>query len=408
MNSSSSSALRVIAAALLAGCLTGGRAQETVRPEVGKILQDASALIKAQKYKEALARVRDADAVPNKSANDSLTIERMRMAAASGAGDTETAARAFDAVNASGKLPAADKLRMMESLAGSYYRARDYPKAITWSQRYLKEGGSNGAIRNLLIQSQYLGGDTAGAARELVAEIQADEKNGRAPAEERLNLLLNAAMRQADGRTDVFALERLVTYYPKKEYWAELLNRVQRKQEFSDRFALDAYRLMLATGSMRNANDYMEMTQLALQAGFAAEAKAAIDKGFAANVLGTGAEADRQKRLRDLAYKKADEDKATLAEREAQAAGSKDAAALVSIGFNQALAGQGAKGVALIEKGIAIGGLKRPEDAKLRLGQALVLAGESAKATSVLRSVVGTDGAADLARLWTLLGRRKT
>ena len=408
MNSSSSSALRVIAAALLAGCLAGGRAQETVRPEVGKILQDASALIKAQKYKEALARVRDADAVPNKSANDSLTIERMRMAAASGAGDTETAARAFDAVNASGKLPAADKLRMMESLAGSYYRARDYPKAITWSQRYLKEGGSNGAIRNLLIQSQYLGGDTAGAARELVAEIQADEKNGRAPAEERLNLLLNAAMRQADGRTDVFALERLVTYYPKKEYWAELLNRVQRKQEFSDRFALDAYRLMLATGSMRNANDYMEMTQLALQAGFAAEAKAAIDKGFAANVLGTGAEADRQKRLRDLAYKKADEDKATLAEREAQAAGSKDAAALVSIGFNQALAGQGAKGVALIEKGIAIGGLKRPEDAKLRLGQALVLAGESAKATSVLRSVVGTDGAADLARLWTLLGRRKT
>ena len=408
MNSSSSSALRVIAAALLAGVLAGGQAQETVRPEVGKILQDASALIKAQKYKEALARVRDADAVPNKSANDSLTIERMRMAAASGAGDTETAARAFDAVNASGKLPAADKLRMMESLAGSYYRARDYPKAITWSQRYLKEGGSNGAIRNLLIQSQYLGGDTAGAARELVAEIQADEKNGRAPAEERLNLLLNAAMRQADGRTDVFALERLVTYYPKKEYWAELLNRVQRKQEFSDRFALDAYRLMLATGSMRNANDYMEMTQLALQAGFAAEAKAAIDKGFAANVLGTGAEADRQKRLRDLAYKKADEDKATLAEREAQAAGSKDAAALVSIGFNQALAGQGAKGVALIEKGIAIGGLKRPEDAKLRLGQALVLAGESAKATSVLRSVVGTDGAADLARLWTLLGRRKT
>ena len=408
MNSSSSSALRVIAAALLAGVLAGGQAQETVRPEVGKILQDASALIKAQKYKEALAKVRDADAVPNKSANDSLTIERMRMAAASGAGDTETAARAFDAVNASGKLPAADKLRMMESLAGSYYRARDYPKAITWSQRYLKEGGSNGAIRNLLIQSQYLGGDTAGAARELVAEIQADEKNGRAPAEERLNLLLNAAMRQADGRTDVFALERLVTYYPKKEYWAELLNRVQRKQEFSDRFALDAYRLMLATGSMRNANDYMEMTQLALQAGFAAEAKAAIDKGFAANVLGTGAEADRQKRLRDLAYKKADEDKATLAEREAQAAGSKDAAALVSIGFNQALAGQGAKGVALIEKGIAIGGLKRPEDAKLRLGQALVLAGESAKATSVLRSVVGTDGAADLARLWTLLGRRKT
>ena len=99
----------------------------------------------------------------------------------------------------------------------------------------------------------------------------------------------------------MFALERLVTYYPKKEYWAELIAGVQRKPGFSDRFSLDIYRLMLATGGMRTANDYMEMAQLALQAGFAAEGKAAIEKGFAAGVLGTGAEADRQKRLRDLA-----------------------------------------------------------------------------------------------------------
>ena len=275
-----------------------------MRPEVGTPLQAAQGLIKAQKYKEALVKVRDAEAAPNKTAHETYLIERMRIAAASGAGDMATAAKAFEALSGSGKVSAADKLRMVESIAGGYYRAKDYPKAVEWAQRYVRDGGTSAQMQTLLIQAQYLSGDTAGVTKELMAEIQADEKAGKAPSEDRLKLLMNATARQPEGSAYMFALERLVTYYPKKEYWAELIAGVQRKPGFSDRFSLDIYRLMLATGGMRTANDYMEMTQLALQAGFAAEGKAAIDKGFAAGVLGTGAEADRQKRLRDLAVSK--------------------------------------------------------------------------------------------------------
>ena len=108
---------------------------------------------------------------------------------------------------------------------------------------------------------------------------------------------MNAAVRQKDIVGETFALERLVSYYPKKEYWVTLLNRMQRKPNFSDRLALDTYRLSLATGSMSAANDFSEMAQLALQAGSGAEAKQVIDKGFAAGVLGAGPEAERHKRL---------------------------------------------------------------------------------------------------------------
>ncbi len=261
-------------------------------------------------------------------------------------------------------------------------------------------------MQTLLIQAQYLSGDTAGVTKELMAEIQADEKAGKAPSEDRLKLLMNATARQPESSAYTFALERLVSYYPKKEYWAELIAGVQRKPGFSDRFSLDIYRLMLATGGMRSANDYMEMTQLALQAGFAAEGKAAIEKGFAAGVLGTGTEAERQKRLRDLAVRRADEARAEAPAKESEALAAKDGTALVVVGFNQALSGQAAKGVASIDKGIAKGGLKRPEDAKLRLGQAMVLAGDP-KAAAVLRAVVGADGTADLARMWIILAKRK-
>jgi hypothetical protein len=384
------------------------QAQEAVRPEIGKSLQAASELIKGGKFREALAKVRDADAVNGKTANESYLVERMRIAAASGAGDMDTAARSFEALSGSSKVSAADKARMAESIAGGYYRAKDYAKAMQWSQRYFKEGGTSGSIRTLLIQSQYLSGDFAGASKELVAEVQGAEKSGSPPAEDRLKLLLNAALQQKDNNTYVYAVEKLVTYYPKKEYWVDLLSRMQRKAGFSDRLALDAYRLSLATGSMSAASDYMEMAQLALQAGLPAEAKQVVDKGFAANVLGAGAEAERHKRLRDLVTKKIDEEKAARAAAEKQAVADKDGTALVNAGFNLVFEGQNAKGLAMMQQGISKGGMKRPEDAKLHLAIAQLTSGDTAKAQATLKTVSGADGTADLARLWALYARRKS
>jgi hypothetical protein len=395
---------RLVVAALVALVVGAAQAQGGLRPEVGKPLQAAQELIKAGKYKDALAKVREADAVSGKTANETTMVERMRLAAASGAGDTDTAARSFEAI--SGSVAGPDKLRMIESIAGSYYRSRDYAKALQWYQRYFKEGGTSSANRTLMIQTQYLSGDLAGASKELMAEILAVEKAGGVPAEDRINLLMNAAVKQKDIAGEAFALERLVTYYPKKEYWVTLLSRLQRKPNFSDRLALDTYRLSLATGSMSAANDYSEMAQLALQAGSGAEAKLVVDKGFAAGALGTGAEADRHKRLRDLVTKRIDEARKTQAEDEAAALAAKDGNELVKIGMNQVFEGQKSKGLQLMQQGIAKGGLKRPEDAKLHLAIAQLMAGDSVKAQATLKTVGGNDGTGDLARLWTLYARR--
>jgi len=377
-----------------------------VRPEIGKPLQAAQEMIKAGRYREALGKVREAEAAGARNANETYLIERMRLAAASGAGDAETAARSFDALSGSGRIQPAEKLKMMESIAGSYYRAQQYPKAMQWSQRYLREGGTSPAIRTMLIQSQYLSGDFAGATKELVAEIQGSERAGATPGEDRLKLLLNAASKQGDNNAYVFAMERLVTYYPKKEYWVDLLSRMQRKPGFSDRLSLDAYRLSLATGSMTAAADFMEMAQLALQADLASEGKVVIDKGIASGALATGAQADRAKRLKALVDKKLAEDAASRAEDEKQAMAAKSGDALVSLGMYSVFSGQAAKGVQLMQQGIAKGGLKRPDDARLHLGIAQLAAGDKAKAQATFKTVQGTDGTADLARLWALYARR--
>ena len=111
---------------------------------------------------------------------------------------------------------------------------------------------------------------------------------------------------------------------------------------------------------------------------------------------------DRQKRLRDLAVKQEAEAKAALEKDTAEAEAAKDGNALVKVGYAYVTMGQADKGASLIEKGIAKGGLKRPEDAKLHLGMAQLKAGKKSKAVQTLRSVQGTDGAADIAQLWII------
>jgi TolA-binding protein len=400
---------KLCGAALLAALgltvLAPAYAADTLRPEIGKPLEQAEELMKGQKYKEALTKVNEAEAVSNKTPYESFIVERMRGAAAAGAGEVDVAAQAFDTVIASGKLQPEEQQKIMMALTSSYYRAKDYPKAEAWAQRYLKAGGADPVVERLLTQSYYLSGDYADAAHALQAELSADEKSGKAPAEDELQMLADSELRQNDSAGCTSALEELVSYYPKKEYWAQVLSRVPRKPGFSDRLSLDVYRLKLATGNLTTAADFMELAQLALQAGYPAEAKKAMEQGFASGVLGTGPEAERQKRLRDLAARQFADDQKVLAAGDPQAAKAPDGGPLVNSGYNYVLNGQYDKGIALIEQGIAKGQLKHAEDAKLHLGMAYLLAGRKDEAVKVLKTVQGADGTQDLARLWAVQAR---
>src|SRR5262249_44429706 len=151
-------------------------------------------------------------------------------------------AKAFEQVLASGRLPPAEQLKIVEAVAGTYYRAKEYPKAITWATRYLKDGGTSPQVHTVLIQSYYLSGDFGNAAKQLHSDIQADEKAGQRPAEDKLQFLASAYLKQNDNAGYSTTLEKLVAYYPKKEYWADLINRIQKKPGFADRLSLDVFR----------------------------------------------------------------------------------------------------------------------------------------------------------------------
>lgn len=373
----------------------------SVRPEVGKPLQAAQALVKARKGREAMAEIAKAEAVPNRTPYENQIIAQMRAAAASAAGDNEASIKANEALLASGRVSGREAVTLVQSIAVAHYNKKEYAEAARWTQRYFKEGGTDGQMRTVLLQSYYLGNDCNNVNKMLAGA----EDGSRKASEEELQILANCYLRQRDTGGYVSTVEKLVIHYPKKEYWTDLLSRVQKKPGFSDRLGVNVYRLRMATNNLTNTNDYMEMAQLSLQAGVPAEAKAIIDKGYSTGMLGKGDQAERHQRLKDLAQRQLDESLKNRAKDEQEALAAKDGNDLVKVGLNYVYEGNPQKGLALIEQGIKKGGLKRPDDAKLRLGEAQLQAGQRQRAVQTLRDVKGADGTADIARLWVLQAR---
>ncbi|ADG19359.1 conserved hypothetical protein [Paraburkholderia atlantica] len=370
-------------------------AADTLRPEVGRPLSAAQDLYRAHKYKDALARIAQAAAVPNKTPYEIYMVEEMRGAALMADGDEAMAAQAYQTLLGTGQLKGDDEQRVSATLAGIYFGQHDYARAIATAQRYQKAGGRDPQMKELLVQSYYLANDCASVVGALKPAIDVQVRANHAPDESQLQLLSTCAQRSKDDATYRTALEELVAYHPRQAYWDNLFSAIRAKPGYSPKLDVDVYRLKRANGALGSADDYMEMTQLSLVAGTPAEAKLVIDQGFASGVLGKDATAEREKRLQALAAKRAQ-------------AGSdaENPVAPVDQGFNLVFAGHAKDGLAMMESAIAKGGLDHPDQAQLHLGIAYYVAGQKPRAIQAFRAVKGADGSADLGRLWTLMASK--
>ena len=370
--------------------------------KLAKPLKDAHDDLNAKKYPEAIAKLKEAEGIAGKTAYDQHLINDMLAYAYIRTNNLADAAKAWEAELEDGFTTPAEQQQKVRGLAEVHYQLKSYDKAIEYGQRAIKGGYGDEELKKLVGQAYYLKGDWKGTLAFEGALVDGMIKSGATPPSESLQLILSSCVKLDDTACTTKALERLVTYYPKPDYWYNLLFSISKETANSDANTLQTFRLMNEVDVLKSPDDYIEMSQLAMDAGSPGEAQRVLQRGMDKNIFTDQRNKDKAQRLLDKAKQKAAADQPTLDKtaKEADAAptGVKNAGmGLAYFGY-----GQYDKSTDEYTKAVSKGGLRNAAETQLMLGIAQLKAGHKDDAVKSFKAVKGDPVLERLAGLWVL------
>ena len=384
-------------------CISGPvSAQTPIRPEVAKSLQAAQDALKAGQLDSALLLSQQTLAMPGITVLEKPLIQRTLAVAALQAKNFPLAISTLENLiqDMPDSTPAAQKRPLIESLLNASQQAQDFPKLVDWARIYLKLEGSNPSVRPVLIQTLSVLKRHDEVVQEMKEKMRLDEAAKVKTPESELRMLAVSQRQLKDDSGYNGTLKRLLQNYPSKAYWAEIIPRVARQANFNARFDLDLYRLLEQTGNMEDAYEYVDMANLALKAGLPAEASRVLEQAYATGRMGKGSDAVNHQKLRQQIQLRLNEDDKALPALEKSA---KDANALASLADVYAAKQKWDQSLALYNKALAMGGLRREAETRLHAGIALFKLGQKAEANTLWDSIQGDATAIELAQLWKTL-----
>jgi TolA-binding protein len=405
---------KILSAVALAAALTlgsqvistaalAGEDKPTVSRAAAKPLKAAQEAAQAKNYGEAIAKAKEALALPNKTAYDTYVANQMLAFAYARQGNNAEAASAMEAQLDSGFATAAEQATITKALATVAYQQKNYAKTAEYGQRLIKAGGADPETYTLVAQSYYLQGKYKEAASFLGSYVSDQERRGQTPKEQSLQLIADSQTKSGDNAAATATLEKLVAYYPKANYWNNLLYTMMNADGNTDRHTLNIYRLMQDTKTLQQASDYTEMAQIAIDQGTPGEAVSVIEQGMAANVFDDKAAKDRNQRLLDSAKKAAVTDKAGLTKLETEAKAAKTGEADVALGRGFLSYGMNDKAEEAFARGLGKGSVKNADEAQILLGISQLRQGKKDEATKTFKGVKSADATFQrLAKLWSL------
>jgi hypothetical protein len=400
-------ATAVLTLALVLPAHADDKSKHVVSREFAKPLKAAQEDEQKGKYADALAEIDKARALPKPTAWESHLINELALYAYAKTKDFANAAKAMAPLVDDGQTDPAEVNRDIKELTVIFYQLKDYGKAVEYGNRAVKGGFADPTTHLVVSQAYYLKGDYKSALHFTDGDVGNEVKQGETPKEPQLQLILNACIKLDDQSCETHALERLVTYYPKPEYWQDLVGSLftSRQAASSDIDILNIYRLASDVGAMRKASEYLEMAQLALEQGSPGDAEHILEAGNGKNVFTDQRDRERADRVLALAKKRAAADQASLPklseEAQAAATGDKDVAVgMAYLGYQQY-----DKAADALGEGLMKGGVKDEAQARLLLGIAQLKAGKKDQAVKTFHAVTGDPTLVRLASLWSLRAR---
>jgi hypothetical protein len=357
-----------------------------------KAINDAQAAAKAQNWAVALQKAKEADAIKDdKPASLNPIIHQMIVSYAINARDFGAAMAQLDKNIAAGE---GNKNENLKQGLGVAISAKNKEK----TDQYAKELGNNlDNETRLFIASTMM---NSGQLKESLEYAKPALEGNASEAALKFEQAVYFKMNDQAGRRA--ALEQLVSSYPKPEYWHDLLQLARNEKGLNDEQLMDIYRLRFAVGDLKTLDDYTDMAQEALVAGYPAEAKQVLDKAAAAKLL-TG---DRSVRLVKLVNDRVAQDAAAQADLQKKVAADPNSG--VKLGLMYWSFGKNKEAEDAIRAASSSGKIASPDEAKVALGHVLLTEGKTQDAVSAFSSVPKASKEANIARLWAIYARKPT
>lgn len=365
-------------------------------------LKEAQDALNARRFSEAVAKANAALANPGRTRDDVFAAHTFLYRAAQAQDDNAGMMKAIEGQIESGFLPPALVNQQYRNLIGMAYRARDFRKVIDYGQQLIKSGDADADVYQWVGQGYYEMKDYAAAVKFFEGLVDEKEKRKQRPSRNELILLQSSYLKAGKKDAAQATLEKIVRYYPDAGTWAALLYEVKRER-LDARQQLLLYRLMEATGNLKQDAEYMEYSNAALAANLYAESQRVLETGLKANVFKPGMEHDRAQRYIKSAAARAAAARSELPKQEAAAKAAPNGEPYVALGMSLYSFGEYARAISALQAGIAKGGLRSLPDAQMSLGIAQVKAGQKAEALKTFRGVKFNDEISQrLAQLWAL------
>jgi tetratricopeptide (TPR) repeat protein len=389
------------AAAQSAGCTGNGK----ISKQIAKQMSAAQDAMKAKKWQESLNKMREAEGVPGaKSAFDVYTISQFKSYIYSSTRQDADAARELEATLNSPCMPDAKKADTMKNLVGLYTALKNYPKAIDYGNRALRIS-KDPEIQVAVAQAYYQSGNNKEAVRVMNEVLESSAR----PKENQL-LLIQAACNKVGNNACVSSVfEKLVVYYPKKEYWQNLMVALTNS-DTNDIQKLNVLRLSTHVDTLKRADDFKEFAQLAIDEKLSCEAQTILEQGFTKKVFVEKRDVDVNTRLLNTAKTNCATEKLAVAKNEAEARSAATGDGDVKVGAQYLTTGDAAKAVEALQRGIQKGGIakgdpneaQKVDEAGLLLGIAQLKNNNKAEAAKAFRTVKRDPTMARIAKLWLL------
>jgi len=388
-----------------ASCTGGGK----VSKQIAKPMKAAQDAMQARKWQEVLNKTREAEGTAGaKTQTDLYWMSEFRGYAYHELKQPAESARELESALNNPCMPEAKKPERYRSLVGLYSSLRNYPKAIDFGNRALKLSRDPETMV-AVSQAYYQSGNNKEAARVMRELLSSLEAKGQVPKENQLLLVQSACSRAGDNPCVAQVFEKLVSNYPKPDYWSQLLTSL-RKLDTDDIQKLNVMRLSTQVNVMKIPEEYKEMAQLALEDKLPGEAQSVLEQAFTKKIFVQERDISVNTRLLAAAKKEADADKAAMSTRELNALSAATGDAAVKVGAQYLGFGDAVKAASLIQKGIAKGGIAKgdPKE-KTRIDEAYILLGiahlrnnNKTEAAKAFRGVKQDPTMVRIAKLWLL------